>query len=240
MTQHGYPYQDPAGQGAQQHGGQPPYGQQYGQPQPYREQQFGQVPASGYGVPTGAGGYGHVAHPAAGGFHGQQQAGYASQRPSAPNGQELADVWMRLLARMIDGLIVTGLVLVVVVPLVIVVFIVTANSDDGGATFVGVLLLTELAAFLLTIAGQYVYDVEYAKRSGQTIGKRVLNLRVVPLDPNQPLDRGVLARRWLVSSPGGLVPGLGLFNVLWCLWDQPYRQCLHDRFAKTVVVKVPA
>lgn len=279
MTQHGYPYQDPAQQGGQQHGGQPPYGQpgsaqqhgqpaRYGQPAParygqpqapqehqygqqaypeqqyaqqaYPEHQYGQVPASGYGVPAGAGGYGHVAHPPAGGFPGQQQAGYASQRPSAPNGQELADVWMRLLARMIDGLIVGGLVSVIVVPLVVVIFVLTVNSGDSGGTFVGVLLLTELAAFVLTLVGQYVYDVEYAKRSGQTVGKRVLKLRIVPLDPRQPLDRGTLAKRWLVSSPGGLVPGLGLFNALWCLWDQPYRQCLHDKFAKTVVVKVPA
>jgi uncharacterized RDD family membrane protein YckC len=230
VTQHEYPGQP----GGHQHGGQPPYGQAQ-----YAQQQYGQVPASGYGVPAGTSGYGHVAHPPAGGFVGQQQAGYASQRPTAPNGQELADVWMRLLARLIDGLIVGGLVSVVVVPLVIVVLVVTVNSGDG-PTALMVLLLTELVAFLLTLVAQYVYDVEFAKRAGQTVGKRVLKLRIVPLDPNQPLDRGVLARRWLVSSPGGLVPGLGLLNVLWCLWDQPYRQCLHDKFAKTVVVKVPA
>jgi uncharacterized RDD family membrane protein YckC len=28
-----------------------------------------------------------------------------------------------------------------------------------------------------------------------------------------------------------------LLNVLWCTWDQPYRQCLHDKAAKTVVVR---
>ncbi|MFK4273751.1 RDD family protein, partial [Streptomyces milbemycinicus] len=27
-----------------------------------------------------------------------------------------------------------------------------------------------------------------------------------------------------------------LINVLWCTWDRPYRQCLHDKAAKTVVV----
>jgi uncharacterized RDD family membrane protein YckC len=226
VTQPGYPYQNPG-----QQGGQPPAYQ--GQPQ------YGQPPASGYGVPAGAPGYGHVAYPPAGGFAGQQQAGYAPQRPTAPNGQELADVWIRLLARLIDGLIVGGVVSIVVVPLVIIVFVVSINSGDGG-TLLGVLLITELIAFLLTLAGQYVYDVEFAKRTGQTVGKRVMKLRIVPLDPHQPLDRGVLAKRWLVSSPGGLVPGLGILNVLWCLWDQPFRQCLHDKFAKTVVVKVPA
>jgi hypothetical protein len=31
---------------------------------------------------------------------------------------------------------------------------------------------------------------------------------------------------------------VGLLDPLWCLWDKPYRQCLHDKPAKTVVVKV--
>lgn len=270
VTQHGYPSQHPGQHGGQPQPAQPQYGQsapsqyaqpqyaqpqyaqpqrvqqyaqpQYGQPQPAQQyaqpqpgqQQYGQPPSSGYGVPSSAPGYGqHVARPQAGGFAAQQQ-------PVAPNGQELADVWTRLLARLIDGLIVGGLVSIVVVPLVLVVFFVSISASDGEATLVGVLLITELLAFLLALAGQYVYDVEFAKRTGQTIGKRVMKLRIVPLDPHLPLDRGVLARRWLVSSPGGLIPGLGLFNVLWCLWDQPYRQCLHDKFAKTVVVKVPA
>jgi uncharacterized RDD family membrane protein YckC len=190
-------------------------------------------------VPAGAPGYGHVGHPAAGGFARQQQAGYASQQPAAPNGQVLADVGMRLLARLIDGLIVGGVVSIVMTIVIVVVFVTMINSGDG-ATFLAVLVVTELVALLLVMAAQYVYDVEFAKRDGQTVGKRVLKLRIVPLDPNQPLDRAALAKRWLVTSPGGLVPGLGILDALWCLWDQPYRQCLHDKFAKTVVVKVPA
>jgi hypothetical protein len=27
-----------------------------------------------------------------------------------------------------------------------------------------------------------------------------------------------------------------LINVLWCTWDDPYHQCIHDKAAKTVVV----
>jgi uncharacterized RDD family membrane protein YckC len=259
VTQHGYPYQSPGEQGGQPPWGQPsaqagqpregqpqhgqiPHGQtHYGQPQAaqYAQQPYGQVPASGYGVPAGTPTYGHVAHPSPGGFVGQQQAGYASQQPAAPNGQALADVWMRLLARLIDGLIVGGLVSIVMTIVIVVIFAIMINTGDG-ATVLAVLVIAELIAFLLVMAAQYVYDVEFAKRDGQTLGKRVLKLRVVPLDPDQPLDRTVLAKRWLVSGPGGLVPGLGILNVIWCLWDQPYRQCLHDKFAKTVVVKVPA
>lgn len=243
MTQQGYPYPEPGQYGGQPHGGAPEYGQgQYGQPPQYPSQQ----PLAGYAVPAGAPGYGPVGYPPAGGFAGQQPVGYASRQPTAPNGQELADVWTRLVARLIDGLIVGGVVAVVVIPVMIVVFALSIGSlkDDAegntsGGLVVLVFLISEFAAFLLALAAQYVYDVEMCKRTGQTVGKRIMKLRVTPLDTHQPLDRGVLARRWLVLSPGGLVPGLSLLNPIWCLWDQPYRQCLHDKFAKTVVVKVP-
>jgi uncharacterized RDD family membrane protein YckC len=233
VTQQGYPYPEPG---------------QYGQAPQYPPASHGQPPAAGYAVPGGTPGYGHAGYPPAGGFAGQQNAGYASQQPTAPNGQELADVWIRLVARLIDGLIVGGVLTVIAVPIMIVVFIVSLGSLEtdangnttGGLSFLVVVLVSELVVFLLAFVAQYVYDVEMSKRTGQTVGKRIMKLRVTPLDPNLPLDRGVLARRWLVSGLGGLVPGLSLLNPLWCLWDQPYRQCLHDKFAKTVVVKVPA
>jgi uncharacterized RDD family membrane protein YckC len=222
-------------------------GYPYGQAQ-YPPAGHPQAPAGGYAVPSGMPGYGHAGHPPAGGFAGQQHAGYVSQQPTAPNGHELADVWMRLLARLIDGLIVGGVLTVVTIPIMIVVFVVSLGSLEvdaegnasGGLSFLFVLLISELVVFILALAAQYVYEVEMSKRTGQTVGKRLMKLRVTPLDPNLALDRGMLAKRWLVISPGGLVPGLSLINPMWCLWDQPYRQCLHDKFAKTVVVKVPA
>lgn len=255
MTQQGYPYPEPGQYGGEPHGGHPQHGQarhgqvQYGQSPQYPPASHAQQPpAAGYAVPAGVPGYGHAGHPPAGGFAGQQQAGYASQQPTAPNGQELADVWMRLLARLIDGLIVGGVLSVVTIPVMIGVFVLSIGSleadadgnTSGGLSFLLVIVIAELIVFLLALVAQYVYDVEMCKRTGQTVGKRILKLRVTALDPNQPLDRGALAKRWLVSSPGGLVPGLSLLNPMWCLWDQPYRQCLHDKFAKTVVVKVPA
>jgi hypothetical protein len=36
------------------------------------------------------------------------------------------------------------------------------------------------------------------------------------------------------------VPFLSYLDGLWQLWDKPYLQCLHYKFAQTVVVKVPA
>ena len=37
---------------------------------------------------------------------------------------------------------------------------------------------------------------------------------------------------------GAVVPFLSWLDGLWQLWDKPYQQCLHDKVAQTVVVKV--
>jgi hypothetical protein len=55
------------------------------------------------------------------------------------------------------------------------------------------------------------------------------------------MTRGVAARRWLANVvAGAIIPFWRWIDGLWQLWDKPYQQCLHDKFARTVVVKVPA
>ncbi len=55
------------------------------------------------------------------------------------------------------------------------------------------------------------------------------------------LTRGMAAKRYLVENVAGmLVPFLVYLDGLWQLWDKPYQQTLHDKFARTVVVKVSA
>jgi len=34
-----------------------------------------------------------------------------------------------------------------------------------------------------------------------------------------------------------VVPFFYLLDLLWQLWDQPYRQCLHDKITNTIVVR---
>jgi uncharacterized RDD family membrane protein YckC len=102
-------------------------------------------------------------------------------------------------------------------------------------------LLLEAGLFLLALVLYYVYDVEMMHRSGQTIGKRVMKIRVLPLDPTAALTRLTAVKRYGVQVVGGsLVPFLGLLDGLWQLGDKPYQQCLHDKAAATIVIKVPA
>ena len=85
------------------------------------------------------------------------------------------------------------------------------------------------------------YDVEYMHRSGQTLGKKVMKIRVMPIDPSRTLTRGMAVKRYLVQFVAcAFVPFLSYVDGLWQLWDKPYQQTLHDKAAQTVVVKVSA
>jgi uncharacterized RDD family membrane protein YckC len=175
-------------------------------------------------------------------------------RPTAPDGRPLADFGDRLLAVLIDTAVLAGVALVLIVPIFIVFIakindatnrtVVDANgeivsSPNFASIFLPILGLY-LVALLLTVAFSYVYEVEMMYRRGATWGKRAMKLRIVPLaDPTAPLTRGMAAKRWLVSYVlGAVVPFFRWIDGLWQLWDQPYRQCLHDKWADTVVVKV--
>jgi uncharacterized RDD family membrane protein YckC len=76
-------------------------------------------------------------------------------------------------------------------------------------------------------------------RAGQTVGKRVMKIKIVRATDGGPIDRRLARRRWVVEVLGSLFgPYFSYADGLWQLWDQPFRQCLHDKCADTLVVKV--
>lgn len=174
----------------------------------------------------------------------------------SPGGQRLAEFGDRLLAYIIDYAILFAVTMVVVMPVYLYFFfqtfdrlpvVVTVDQQqvlpEPGpgevlAAFLplfGVLLLALVFSYLL----YYIYEVEMMYRSGQTLGKRVMKLRVIPLDPAQRLTRGMAAKRYLIKwVVGSLVPFFTYLDGLWQLWDKPYRQCLHDKWPGTVVIKL--
>lgn len=153
-----------------------------------------------------------------------------------------------MLAFLLDGLILGAVSLVLVVPiyfcgiLLLLQPVTTVNGEViDGATGVR-MLVTVLAlmavVFVLSAALSYVYHVELPLRSGgQTYGKRIMKLRVVPLNPAETITRRHLGLRFLVQAGMGYA-GVSLLDGLWQLWDKPYQQCLHDKAAKTVVVRL--
>ena len=127
---------------------------------------------------------------------------------SGPSGPR-ASVGIRFVAALIDGII-----LGIVSWLLRVVF----GFAFGGA--LGVLAGLAYSAYMEGSA------------SGQTIGKRAMNIRVIDFTTGGPLGTGKALLRYVGRYISGIPCGLGFF---WALWDKE-KQTWHDKIAETVVV----
>jgi uncharacterized RDD family membrane protein YckC len=90
-----------------------------------------------------------------------------------------------------------------------------------------------------------VYEVPPTGHSGQTLGKRLLHLRVLPLEGDHPLGGRRALRRWM---PMGLPMMAWSFGVGFLIQladsisptlNQPLHLAWHDKYAATVVVALP-
>lgn len=109
-----------------------------------------------------------------------------------------------------------------------------APSEPGGesrALAVGlVLMLLAFAGFVVLL----VLNLRQMKRTGQSLGKKVMKIKVVRTD-GSPASLGLLVWKrnvlnWVLSA----IPVYGLVDILFIFGDA--RQCLHDKLAGTKVV----
>lgn len=96
------------------------------------------------------------------------------------------------------------------------------NADNG-------MIGSSTPGFL--VGGLY-YVLMWTYSGGQTLGKKVMKIRVVRED-GKPVDLQTSILRYLGYMVSGLVFGLGF---LWVLFDAR-RQGWHDKIAHTLVVK---
>ncbi|MDH6126662.1 RDD family protein [Kitasatospora sp. GP82] len=96
-----------------------------------------------------------------------------------------------------------------------------------------------VGATWLGYAMYLVYEGLMLSRDGQTVGKKLMKVRVAMLsDGSSPTGAAAWIRSAVFVAPALLCCGLlwwpvdGLFGV----FDKPYRQCIHDKAARTVVV----
>ncbi|HEY9373556.1 RDD family protein [Streptomyces sp.] len=89
-------------------------------------------------------------------------------------------------------------------------------------------------AFGILLVLGVLYEVLPTSKWGWTLGKKVCGLEVRDIEAHEPPGFGAALRRWLVYSVLGLLV-LGVVNVAWCLFDRPWRQCWHDKAARTFV-----
>ncbi|WP_326814469.1 MULTISPECIES: RDD family protein [unclassified Streptomyces] len=88
-----------------------------------------------------------------------------------------------------------------------------------------------LAAFL--VLGVLLEALPTAKW-GRTLGKKLCGLEVRDIESHSAPGFGAALRRWLVYGVLGILV-IGVVNVVWCLFDRPWRQCWHDKAARTFV-----
>ncbi|MBX6357692.1 MAG: RDD family protein, partial [Micromonosporaceae bacterium] len=102
----------------------------------------------------------------------------------------------------------------------------------------------QIVIVLLAAALWFAYEVPAVANTGQTLGKRLLGIRVIRLDNPQRLGFGRSFRRWNTMGLPTLLwcCGIGfvlqLIDALFVPFDRPLHQALHDKSALTVVVHV--
>ncbi|MGC9668153.1 RDD family protein [Planosporangium sp. 12N6] len=202
-------------------------------------------PPPGYGPPPGYPPPGYAVPPPADPRYAYPPGGFRYPVPVAPGGAPLAEPWQRLVAYLLDSLILGAVLLIPMLLVFAGLFVpffsaIDANSAPLNPARLFLLEVLALAIIVpLQIVASYVYYVRMHHRSGQTVGKRVMKIRVVRTVDGDRIDLRAARRRWLVQHVSGIVASyFNLADSLWLLWDQPYRQCLHDKAAETVVVKV--
>ncbi|MEU8774086.1 RDD family protein [Streptomyces sp. NPDC048606] len=154
----------------------------------------------------------------------------------------LADFGRRLAARVIDVLIVGVPLYLIQLPFNSGRYVIdTDKGEDVTEVITKSYGGTGLLWTLISIVAYVGYDWWFTKKSGQTVGKRAMGLRVAMLnDGSVPPSNPALGRAAVLWVP--------TLVCCFCLWplalivsmlvDKPYRQALHDKVAKTVVVKV--
>lgn len=181
--------------------------------------------------------------------------GLPEPTPATPEGVHIASPGTRLLARIIDGFVLFALnVLANGWFFVQLMDKVTAVAADAGADPNDLSAAMEIAAnpevstlwLLIQVIGialWLAYEVPMTANNGQTLGKRLVGIKVLRAD-GQPLTTGQSLRRWAIMGLPSLIGGFGFaflaVDAAWCLWDRPNRQCLHDKIARTTVVTAPA
>ena len=124
---------------------------------------------------------------------------------------QLAGFWIRFAGAFIDGIILS--IIAFIIGLVI-------GLDVNGRNS----LTTLLGAVYFT----YLHGT-----TGQSLGQKVVSIKLVDESTGGGIDFVRAFIRWLVSIVSGIVILLG---YLWMLWD-PKNQTWHDKAARTLVVK---
>lgn len=138
----------------------------------------------------------------------------------------LASIGRRFVARLLDGLIFTG-------PLLI--YLLTRPQPDPGETI-------EIASWVNAafLATSTVYEVAMVSWRGQTLGKIALGIRIVRIADGRVPTPAQAAIRFLLPTAVAAIPipvlsVVALLIYVSAVWD-PRRRGYHDKAAGTIVL----
>lgn len=144
---------------------------------------------------------------------------------------ELATRAERLLAVLIDGAI-------LIVPMVIIVFILSFVFSwmglNGG--FIGQ-LITQVIYGLIAAAVLLALNAQLLAKEGQTIGKRMMKIRIVGDDGTLLPLQDLIIKRYVPIWAASLIPYIGILTIIdpLMIFRQNHK-CLHDEIAGTKVI----
>lgn len=167
---------------------------------------------------------------------------YAAPRAAVREVQEVGDVVLasrlaRLGAVLIDSA-------VIAIPAILLAIAMPAFADyavrAGGqpSTSSNGTLIVALSLFGLAAIAFAVYQLVLLYRNGQTVGKKVVGIRIVRPDGSRASFPRLLFLRYVVPGLIGAIPFVGVVfsvvDVLFIFGES--RRCLHDMIADTIVV----
>ena len=160
---------------------------------------------------------------------------------------QYAGVGARLGAMLIDGILVSLLFIPAIVAIAAGPTRITSCSidDQGNVTFgeeingicevpTGATIAAAVLLGLVALGAMLLYYTKMIGSTGQTIGKKATNVRVVDATTGLAIGNGRALGRYLFAMfISGNICALG---YLWALWD-PRKQTWHDKVVSSVVVK---
>jgi uncharacterized RDD family membrane protein YckC len=171
--------------------------------------------------------------------------------PTTPDGVPLAGLGVRLVARVLDYVITTGIAVVLGIPSWLPVMqeangrfdaaLRSGRSEDVRQVYTDLLTDSRLYTFVLvSMLVSAVYTIWLVHARGATVGKMAVGVRVRSWDVEGRPTLSQSARRWLAREAAQALGVLGalywLLDSLWPTWDAR-RQAIHDKAARTVVVR---
>lgn len=133
----------------------------------------------------------------------------------------------RLVATLLDSLIIGFLQFLIGMLLAGGIALLTGSTNTVAST-------SSMLSILVSIALSIGYVVFYQGSTGQTLGKKVMGIRVVDSSGSKPSYMTFFLRDVIGKTVSSIILGIGYLMVLW----DGKKQGLHDKIAGTYVVRV--